>query len=136
MKLRNLLILISLFCAAVSCKKSGSAPVYPLNIYGKWNMLKDSTSGGAGPLYQGVYNGRAGDCYEFSPGGLCYIKAASRDTLTYTITSDTTIAMAGFLYNSVVVVTKPHDPYKYITLTSSTTDPTGGHFYRRVWLGR
>ncbi|MBS1531608.1 MAG: hypothetical protein JSU01_14980 [Bacteroidetes bacterium] len=138
MKSFYLLILAIIGIALFGCKKNGNTPVYPLNIYGKWNMLKDSAWNGAAlPPGSSVYNGQAGDYLEFSPAGKCYLKEGnSIDTSNFTITSDTTISMAAFLYNTVVFYPKPSNPYKYITLTGSTTDPGGRYFYRKVWLGR
>jgi len=128
----------SILLIAAGCKKNNGSPAYPLNIYGKWYLLKDSSwYGSAVPPGATVYNGQAGDYINFNPGGQYYINESGlKDTLSYSIINDTTMSMAGFLPGGIVTYTKPHNPYKLIMLTSSSVDPEGQYFYRKVWLAR
>ncbi len=82
-----------------SCQKD-IAPTQKINatILGKWNILNDSTFSGVGINHHAVnYTGRTGDYFDCRKDGNIYIKEGIRlDTLSYNLTSDTTILIVPF----------------------------------------
>lgn len=141
MKTCNLFIAIALFYLMSGCKKGGSSPegitIYPSNLSGKWNVVKDSLSAGTAILQQVTYKGASGDYFDFRNDGKCYVKEGTKyDTMAYTITSDTSLNLIGFYTFSTDFYTKLSSPYINVTITSGTFYGPGFYSYRQVKLTR
>src|SRR5947208_2904362 len=88
-----------LSCLFISCEKSAEADHQaPVTILHKWNLVNDSTYYGLGLNNHPVnYLGKPGDYFDFRADGYLYIREGSGlDTLSYSISSDTTLVIAGF----------------------------------------
>src|ERR1700712_2773566 len=101
MKKILLVACICLIMLLYPCKKTDNNLITgtpPANVLGRWNVLVDSTSAGAGQEdYFKSYNGQPGDYYNFSANGVLYIKEETvADTLNYQLISDTQIGIKGF----------------------------------------
>ena len=85
----NLLMTIPAFCVLAACKKNNG--VEPATLVAKWTLVSDYT---ANHLAQMNYNGVPGDYFDFRADGKCYNKEGNNyDTLSYSITSDTSLNM-------------------------------------------
>jgi hypothetical protein len=82
--------------ALYACKKD-SNNAKP-TITGKWNLVSDSTYVGVGLNNHLVtFQGQPGDYFDFRTDGHVYTKEATvLDTLTYQLTSNTTIIISSF----------------------------------------
>ncbi len=99
--MKNVILIVIVFLIATgllySCKNSGVSPAS--GIAGKWNIKVDSTFTGIGPFdTTEVYNGKAGDYFDFRSDNKLYIKeGATLDTFAYKIVAANkiTISAAG-----------------------------------------
>jgi hypothetical protein len=136
MKPLYILAIICLFYLATGCKKD-SGMVYPLSLSGKWTLVKDSVAYGAAAIYSQVYNGISGDYFDFRNDGNCYVKEGGHyDTLTYHITSDTTLKIQEFGFGDSSTYSKPTNPYRKAVISSVIIPIPGGYSYRQVTLTR
>ena len=98
MKIKGLLPVLIVFYLLPGCKNENTKPARP-TLVAKWNIVSDYT---ANHLAQtNTYTGVAGDYFDFRTNNKCYVKEGSRyDTLSYTITSDTTLNILPFGYSN------------------------------------
>ena len=126
----------------ISCKKSSlSANDTQAIILKKWNLLNDSTFIGVGLNNHPVnYTGQPGDYFDFKTDGYLYIKEGQLlDTLSYTLTSDTTILIASFgiIFNSVPEIVHITNLGTHrVTINTPFILTPGGIFGRKVNLTR
>src|ERR1700733_11935532 len=98
MRLRNLLIAVFVFNLLAGCKKDSDKSAAPMLVT-KWNLVTDYTANHLAQM--NMYIGVPGDYFDFRSNGKCYIKEGSQyDTLSYAITSDTTITIQPFGYSN------------------------------------
>ena len=126
----------------ISCKKD-FVPANDLHasIIGKWNILNDSTFTGVGVSNHAVnYTGQTGDYFDFRTDGYIYIKEnTTLDTLSYSITSDTTIIIASFgiIINGVPEVSRVTNlTADGVTISAPFIVTPGGAFGRKINLKR
>lgn len=138
MKKLHLLILAMLCCyVIVSCTKKNKETVLPLSLTGKWSIAADTTATGAAIVNFNDYLGLPGDYFDFRNDGKCYVKEGNKyDTLSYTITSDTTLDIESFGFSNKAFYNKPTNPYHTVMITSTGPYVPGGYDYRRVKLTR
>lgn len=136
MKAGNLLIAVFVFSLLGGCKKDGNKNAAPLLI-AKWNLVTDYT---ANHLAQtNTYTGVAGDYFDFRSDGKCYVKEGSQyDTLSYAITSDTTINIQPFALGKSAYYSGHTAPLTVhaATITSAGPYPPGEIDYRQVKLSK
>ena len=92
----GIILMIFLF----SCGKKDSSPdVDGSRLNGKWHLVSDSSFAGVGLGNHAVnYTGRAGDYFDFRPGGHLLIKENGTSAIVnYTVTSDTMVTIDSFL---------------------------------------
>ena len=126
----------------ISCKKN----LLPANdihasIIGKWNILNDSTFIGVGVNNHPVnYTGQMDDYFDFRRDGYIYIKENTIfDTLSYSLTSDTTILIASFgiTINGVPEISRITNLTAHnATINAPFITTPGGAFGRKVNLNR
>ena len=132
--------LITLFL--ISCNKSSlSANDNQATILKKWNILNDATFIGVGINNHPVsYAGQIGDYFDFRTDGYIYIKEGTMlDTLSYSLTSDTTILIASFgiILNGVPGVSRITNLTTHgVTINAPLVLTPGGAFGRKVNLTR
>jgi hypothetical protein len=136
MKAKILMIAALFFILLAGCKKDNTMGAAP-TIVSKWNLVTDYT---ANHLAQtNTYTGVPGDYFDFRPNGKCYIKEGSQyDTLTYAITSDSTMTIRPFGYNNAVYYSSravPLTPHA-ATITNSGPYPPGEVDFRQVKLSK
>jgi hypothetical protein len=126
----------------LSCKKSSlSTNDTPTSIVKKWNILNDSTFIGVGVNNHPVnYAGQAGDYFDFRTDGYIYIKEGPiLDTLSYSLTSDTTILIASFgiISNGIPEMSRITNlTTHHVTIIAPLVVTPGGLFGRKVNLTR
>ncbi len=136
----GLTVFITLFL--ISCKKNSCPPnKTQATIVGKWNILNDSTFFGVGINNHPVnYTGQTGDYFDFRTDGYVYTKeGASLDTLSYSLTSDTTILIASFgiILNGVSEMSHITNLTAHgVTINAPIVITPGGEFGRKVNLNR
>ena len=117
------------------CKKdnNGNAVV----LAGKWNLVTDYTANHLAQM--NTYTGIPGDYFDFRSNGKCYVKEGSQyDTLSYAITSDTSMAIQPFAYGNSAYYSGHTTPLTAhaATITSAGPYPPGEIDYRQVKLSR
>jgi hypothetical protein len=137
MNLKNLLIAFFVFSLLAGCKKDNHKNATPV-LVAKWNLVTDYT---ANHLAQtNTYTGVPEDYFDFRSNGKCYIKEGNQyDTLTYAITSDTTISIHPFAFNNAAYYSSQSNPLTLhaATITSAGPYPPGAEVdYRQVKLSR
>jgi hypothetical protein len=136
MKIKGLLIVLLVFYLLPGCKKENTKPAPP-TLVANWNIVSDYT---ANHLAQtNTYTGVAGDYFDFRTDGKCYVKEGSRyDTLSYAITSDTTLHIQSFGYGNAAYYADKANPLTTHTATLSSTGPyvPAEVDYRQVKLSR
>jgi hypothetical protein len=119
------------------------------SLTGKWNLVSDSTFGGAGVSNHPLdYTAEAGDYFNFNTNGQVYTKEGTvLDTLTYRMVSDTSIIISdfGLILNGIP------DTSTIAGLTANNSSglmvhsiviespfflTPGGEFWRKVTLSR
>ncbi len=125
-----------------SCVKNSNIIENTSNIlFGKWNLVYDSTFVGVGAgNHSANYIGKAGDYFDFRTDGKVYTSENSiLDTLNYHFTSGSTIIIQSFglIFNGVPEVSN----ITTITAHNATIDAPdsytpGGIFGRTVELSR
>jgi len=126
----------------ISCKKSSlSTNDTPTSIVKKWNILNDSTFIGVGVNNHPVnYAGQAGDYFDFRTDSYIYIKEGPiLDTLSYSLTSDTTILIASFgiISNGIPEMSRITNlTTHHVTIIAPLVVTPGGLFGRKVNLTR
>ena len=126
----------------ISCKKNSiSANDFRATILEKWNILNDSTYIGVGVNNHLVnYAGQPGDYFDFRTDGYVYIKEGPiLDTLSYSLTSDTTILIASFgiILNGVPEMSHITNLTAHgVTINAPIVITPGGEFGRKVNLNR
>jgi hypothetical protein len=87
-----------------ACKKPGCDPAMmgSAGIIGKWNIVVDSTSAGAGSSFAfATYTGKAGDYFDIRSNGYVYSKEGTTlDTSAYHFLSNNSIVINSFVYFS------------------------------------
>jgi hypothetical protein len=135
MKSCNLLMMIPAFCVLAACKKNNG--VEPATLVAKWTLVSDYT---ANHLAQtNTYTGVPGDYFDFRMDGKCYTKEGSQyDTLSYTITSDSTLNIKPFGYSNAAYYSSQANPLTLhaATITSAGPYVPGEVDYRQVSLKR
>jgi hypothetical protein len=137
MSFKNLLIAVLIFPLLAGCKKDNNKNTTP-TLIAKWNLVTDYT---ANHLAQtNTYTSVPGDYFDFRSNGKCYIKEGNQyDTLTYAITSDTTISIHPFAINNAAYYSSKSNPLTLhaATITSAGPYPPGVEVdYRQVKLSR
>ncbi len=135
--------LITAGCFFASCKKEtlNNIDIKP-GMTGKWNVITDSTFSGVGLNNHPVnITGQAGDYFDFRTDGNLYIKEdITLETLSYTLTSDTTIVIdsfGGITLNGVPGTCFITDLMAHtVTITAPFLATPGGVFGRKVQLNR
>ena len=96
------LIVSGLLLCLYACKKPGCDPAMMgrAAIAGNWNIVVDTTSGGAGSANAfAIYTGKPGDYFDVRDNGFIYSKeGATLDTASYQLLSDSTITIQSFFY--------------------------------------
>jgi len=104
MKTAHAIIIGCLAICLYACKKPGCDPAMmgSAAIVGKWNIVVDSTSTGAGTSNAiATYNGKAGDYFDIRSDGYVYSKeGATLDTSAYHFLSNNSIVINSFVYFS------------------------------------
>jgi hypothetical protein len=139
------IIVIGMLTGLYSCKKDlplccGLNPP-PVSIFGKWNIVSDSTYVGAGFSNHPVnYAGKAGDYFDVRTDGYIYTKeGAALDTLSYNLVSDTGIVIASFglIANGVPAISHITNlTWHSATIASPVALTPGGVFGRKISLSR
>lgn len=109
----------------VSCEKNDSD-----SIIGKWNLITDSSYVAEAPPFfnagSGIYQGNAGDYYDFRNDGTLYIKeGAYSDTVSYKMESGRSLTITYRSFNIVEdslgnIISKTH-PQKSFDIETLTT---------------
>lgn len=126
----------------IYCRKdSVSANDMNPTILGKWDILNDSVFVGVGiSNHQESYIGQTGDYFDFRMDGFIYTKEGTNlDTLSYSLTSDTTIIIASFglIGNGVPEISHITNLTAHsVTISAPTAITPGGEFGRKVILIR
>ena len=110
-------------------------------IFGKWNVLNDSTFEGVGiSNHPANYTGKTGDYFDFRNDGKLYIKEGLKlDTSIYKLTSNTTILIPAFgiTLNGVIETSRiTNFTAHMITVNAPKVITPGGLFGRKVDLSR
>jgi hypothetical protein len=104
MKAVYVIIFGCLVLCLYACKKPGCDPgmMGPAAIIGKWNIVVDSTSTGAGSSNAfAIYTGEPGDYFDINANGYIYTKEGAKlDTSSYQLLSDSTVIIHSFVYFS------------------------------------
>ncbi len=126
----------------ISCNKNSlCANDIHATILKKWNILNDSTFIGVGANNHPVnYAGQTGDYFDFRTDGYIYVREGSiLDTLSYSLTSDTTILIASFgiILNGVPEISRITNLTEHgVTINAPLVATPGGVFWRKVDLTR
>lgn len=126
----------------ISCEKNSlSANDIHATLLKKWNILNDSTIIGVGVNNHWVnYVGQTGDYFDFRTDGYIYIREGTiLDTLSYNLTSDTTILIASFgiILNGVPEISRITNLTAHgVTIKAPLVITPGGEFGRKVNLTR
>ena len=108
------------------------------NISGRWNIVVDSNFTGVGSTnHLVVYNGFAGDYFEFAGNDSVYTKEGSvLDTLGYTFLADSVhIIISGFGLSGDASVISDHTATSMVITSKADLTP-GGVFWRKVVLSK
>jgi hypothetical protein len=108
------------------------------NISGRWKIVVDSNFTGVGTNnHLAVYNGFAGDYFEFAGNDSVYMKEGSvLDTLRYTFLADSVhIIISGFGLGGDTSVISDHTATSMV-ITSNASPTPGGFFWRKVVLSK
>lgn len=144
MKVSIFIICSTLLVLMYSCAKKDGPPVVistsgNVSVVGQWNIGADTTytgvSTGTNPI---IYPGVSGDYYDFTSGGILYIKEGKKlDTLSYNQVSDIEVDIKSFVTPNVVsaVAISSSSP-NVIFLNSTLVKSAGGPLQRRVSLGK
>jgi len=132
------LAIFTAFCFNACNKNSVSTNA---TILGKWNIINDSTFDGVGVGNHPVeYTGQQGDYFDFTTNGILYTKEGSvLDTLSYRLTSNTTIIISSFglIGNGVAETSQITNLTDHsLTITAPVELTPGGEFGRKVNLSR
>jgi hypothetical protein len=136
MKLKNLFITVFVFTLLAGCKKDNARNAAPA-LVAKWNLVTDYTANHLAQM--NTYTGVPGDYFDFRSNGKCYIKEGSQyDTLSYAITSDTTMTIQPFGFSNAAYYSGRTAPLTVhtATITSAGPYPPGEVDYRQVKLSR
>jgi len=101
MKATYLVIIGCLALCLNSCKQASDAvTLNQTSIVGKWHIIVDSTSTGAGMANAfATYTGQPGDYFGFADNGYIYIKEGAKlDSSSYQYFSDSSIIIHSFVY--------------------------------------
>lgn len=126
----------------ISCKKNSlSASDIHANMLKKWNILNDSIFIGVGVNNRPLnYAGQTGDYFDFRTDGYIYIREGPiLDTLSYSLTSDTTILISSFgiILNGVPEISRITNLTAHgVTINAPLVVTPGGVFGRKVNLTR
>ncbi len=135
MKSFNLLMVIAAFCVLTACKKDNK--VEPVTLVAKWALVSDYTANHLAQM--NTYTGVPGDYFDFRTDGKCYVREGSQyDTLSYSITSDTSLNMQSFGYGNSGYYSSKANPLTVhaATITSGGPYVPGEIDYRQVILKR
>jgi hypothetical protein len=145
-KLSFLAILLYLTACAKTAVPSNNGMA---SLTGRWNLVNDSTYGGAGSSNRLTgYTGVAGDYFNFSNNGNAFTKEGTvLDTLTYRMVSDTSIIISNFglILNGIpdtsnIAGLKANNGLapvvQVIVIESPLFLTPGGEFWRKVTLSR
>jgi hypothetical protein len=135
MKLRRLLMVVPAFCVLAACKKNKG--VAPVTLVTKWNLVSDYTANHLGQM--NTYAGVSGDYFDFRADGKCYTKEGSQyDTLSYVVTSDSTLNIKPFGYSNAAYYSGHTAPLTMhtATITNAGPYPPGEVDFRQVSLKR
>lgn len=108
------------------------------NLSGMWNIVVDSNYTGVGSTnHLAVYNGLAGDYFEFAANDSVYTKEGSvLDTLHYTVLADSVhIIISGFGMDGDACVISDHTATSMVITSKAYLTP-GGLFWRKVVLSK
>jgi len=125
-------MLISASAILNGCEKSGSDI-----IAGRWNVINDSTIITGPSISYDVFHGSGNDYFNFSSGGLLYIKESLvYDTVNYQIISPDTVLLPGIGF-SINGITEPgiftiKDRRLRIVVNPPGNIITPGHQYQRI----
>ena len=136
MGFKNLLIVAFVFPLLAGCKKDNNKNTTP-TLVAKWNIITDYTANHLAQI--NTYTGVPGDYFDFRSNGKCYIKEGSQyDTISYAITSDTTINIQPFAFSKSAYYSGKSNPLTLhaATITSAGPYPPGEVDYRQVKLSR
>ncbi len=153
MKTLSIFIVAGLMLSVIACKKESNSTTGQLvnktnnnvvalpGLIAKWQILTDSTFTGVGLTNHPVnYQGQAGDYFDIRTNGYIYTKEGSVfDTLSYTILSDTTIAIVPFGIEINDVPATSHIrklSVHSLTIASPLYLTPGGEFGRKISLSR
>ena len=131
-----------IICFLVNCKKNSfSGNDMNNGILGKWDILNDSAFVGVGVTnHQASYIGLAGDYFDVRKDGFIYVKESTDlDTLSYSLTSDSTIIIASFglILNGVPEISQITNlTANSATINAPVVITPGGEFGRKVILKR
>ncbi len=126
----------------ISCEKNSlSANDIQATLLKKWNILNDSTFIGVGVNNRPLnYAGQTGDYFDFRTDGYIYIREGTiLDTLSYSLTSDTTILISSFgiISNGVPEISRITNLTAHgVTIKAALVITPGGVFGRKVNLTR
>jgi hypothetical protein len=102
MKAAHAIIFGCLILCLYACKKPGCDPgmMGRASIVGNWNIVVDTTSGGAGSANAfAIYLGKQGDYFDIRADGYVYSKEGAKlDTARYQLLSDSTVTIQSFFY--------------------------------------
>jgi len=132
---------MSIISFLISCKKNFvSADASNKGILGKWNIVSDSTSSGVGLANHAVsYAGQPGDYFDFINDSVIYTREGSvLDTLSYSLTSDTTIIISSFgiTLNGILQPCEINDLTEHSLTIAPDINTPGGVFGRKLSLHR
>jgi hypothetical protein len=108
------------------------------DLKGTWNIVTDSNYTGVGSTnHLVVYNGFAGDYFEFADNGIVYTKEGSvLDTLQYTFLADSVhVIISGFGLGGDASLISDHTATSMVIASQAFPTP-GGLFWRKVVLSR
>jgi hypothetical protein len=128
--------IITLFL--VSCKKNFSYRENTSTLFGKWDILTDSSFVGVGLGNHAVtYVGQAGDYFDFKPTGELFVEENGKlNALAYAFTSDSTIIIDSFL-DGATETCEISDLSVHNAIISTPISMTpGGVFGKKVHLTR
>ena len=135
MKSFILLMVIAAFCVLAACKKNKG--VEPATLVAKWTLVSDYTANHIAQM--NTYTGVPGDYFDFRVDGKCYVKEGGQyDTLSYAVTSDSTLNIKPFGYSNAAYYSSKANPITMHTATITNAGPyvPGEVDYRQVSLKR
>jgi hypothetical protein len=136
MELKNLVTVRFVFLFLMGCEKENNENG-TLTFAAKWNLVTDYTANHTGQI--NTYTGVPGNYFDFRPDGKCYTKEGSLyDTLSYAITSDTTMNIKPFGFSNAAFYSGKANPLTLhaATITNTGPYPPGNVDFRQVKLSR